>query len=60
LNLRGSIDGELYEAVYEHYQEKLRRNAVAAFPVIKDVFENEGDKYERIVVPFTDGVKTLK
>ena len=32
----------------------------AAFPVIKNVFENEGDKYERIVVPFTDGTKTLQ
>ena len=30
------------------------------FPVIKDVFENEGDRYERIVVPFTDGIKSLQ
>ena len=31
-----------------------------AFPVIKNVFENEGERYERIVVPFTDGIKTLR
>ncbi len=40
--------------------EKIERSAVAAFPVIKDVYEKQGDKYERIVVPFTDGIKTFK
>ena len=51
---------KLYELIKEHYQNKIERNAVLAFPVIKDVFENEGDKYERIVVPFTDGIKSLQ
>jgi len=51
---------ELFEVVYKHYQNKIERNAVAAFPVIKDVYEKQGDRYERIVVPFTDGVKTLQ
>ena len=51
---------KLYETIYAHYQDKIAANAVAAFPVIKDVYENEGDRYERIVVPFTDGIKTLQ
>jgi len=51
---------KLYEIIYAHYQDKITKNAVVAFPVIKDVYENEGDKYERIVVPFTDGVKSLQ
>jgi preprotein translocase subunit SecA len=51
---------KLYEIVTEHYKNKIERNAVLAFPVIKDVFENEGDRYERIVVPFTDGSKSLQ
>ena len=51
---------KLYEIIYAHYQDKIASNAVAAFPVIKDVYENEGDKYERIVVPFTDGIKSLQ
>ena len=51
---------KLYELIKEHYQNKIERNAVLALPVIKDVFENEGDKYERIVVPFTDGIKSLQ
>ena len=51
---------KLYEIIAEHYKNKIERNAVLAFPVIKDVFENEGDKYERIIVPFSDGIKSLQ
>jgi len=51
---------ELFDVLYKHYQVKIERSAVAAFPVIKDVYEKQGDKYERIVVPFTDGIKTLQ
>ncbi|MCF6222325.1 MAG: preprotein translocase subunit SecA [Flavobacteriaceae bacterium] len=50
----------LFETVYKHYQNRIERNAIAAYPVIKDVYEKQGDRYERIVVPFTDGVKTLQ
>lgn len=54
------LTDQLFDIVYKHYKEKLERNAKAAFPVIKDVYENHGEKYERIVVPFTDGTKELK
>ena len=50
----------LFDVVYKYYQGKIARNAVAAFPVIKNVFETQGDQYERIVVPFTDGTKTIQ
>ena len=53
------IAGKVYKEAYEHYQNKVARSAEAAFPVIKNVYENQSDKFERIVVPFTDGVKTL-
>ena len=53
------IAGKIYKAAYKHYQEKMARNAEMAFPVIKNVFETQGDKFKRILVPFTDGVKTL-
>jgi len=49
----------LYDALLKHYQEKIEHNAQMAFPVIKDVYERPGNKFERIVVPFTDGVKSL-
>ena len=54
------LTDKLYELITNHYKEKVERNAVLTYPVIKNVFENEGDKYERIVVPFTDGIKTLQ
>jgi len=49
----------LFDVVYKHYQTKIERNAEAVFPVIKDVYEKQANQYERIAVPFTDGVKTL-
>jgi len=54
------LTDQLFDIVYKNYKEKLERSAKLAFPVIKDVYENQGDKYERIVVPFTDGTKELK
>ncbi|SEL81540.1 protein translocase subunit secA [Aquimarina amphilecti] len=54
-----TIAGEVYKAAYEHYQDKMKRNAEAAYPVIKQVYEDPSSKYERILVPFTDGVKSL-
>ncbi len=53
------IAGIVYKAAYAHYQDKMTRNADMAFPVIKNVYENHKDQYKRILVPFTDGVKTL-
>jgi len=50
----------IYAKVYIHYQEKMARNAAMAYPVIKDVYLNQGEKFERIVVPFTDGIKNLQ
>ncbi len=49
----------VYEAVLKLYKAKNEKSASDAFPVIKNVFENEGNQFERIVVPFTDGNKSL-
>ncbi|WP_425077117.1 preprotein translocase subunit SecA [Psychroserpens sp. S379A] len=54
------IAGKIYKAAFEHYREKMQRNAELAFPVIENVYLNQRDKYKRIVVPFTDGVKNLQ
>jgi len=50
---------KLYQALLDYYEEKQIQNAQQAFPVIKEVHERPGNKFERIVVPFTDGVKSL-
>jgi preprotein translocase subunit SecA len=54
------IASKVYKAAFTHYKNKMTRNAETAFPVIKNVYENQRDKFKRIVVPFTDGVKTLQ
>jgi len=51
---------KLFEVATKHYKEKIARSAQIAFPVIKQVYENEGDRYKRIVVPFTDGTREIK
>ncbi len=54
------LTGKIYKAALQYYTEKTERSAREAFPIIKNVFEDQGNKFERIVVPFTDGVKTLQ
>ncbi len=49
----------LYQAAVKHYQQKMEENAARVFPVIQDVYQNPSNSFKRIVVPFTDGVKTL-
>ena len=53
------ITSKIYKDAFEHYKAKMARNADIAFPVIKNVYETQRDKFKRIVVPFTDGIKTL-
>jgi len=48
---------KLYAQVREVYTRKVEHIAQQAYPVIKDVFENRGDVFKNIVVPFTDGQK---
>ena len=58
--LSQEIAGKIYKAAFTHYKEKMERNADLAFPVIRNVYETQRDKFKRIVVPFTDGVKSLQ
>ena len=53
------IIDDLYNVVLKHYKKKNHENSLKVFPVIKNVFENPKNKFERIVVPFTDGKKTM-
>ena len=53
------LTGKVYKAALQYYTEKTERSAREAFPIIKNVYEDKGSQFERIVVPFTDGVKTL-
>ena len=54
------IINKVYNLTLEHYLNKIESNAKLAYPVIKHVYENQKDRFKRIVVPFTDGIKTLQ
>ncbi len=54
------LTNKLYDIVLQSYGDKNLRIAEMAKPVIKNVFENQKDKFENIVVPFTDGSKGIQ
>jgi len=53
------ITGKIYKAAMAYYTEKTERSAREALPIITDVYKKEGNTFERIIVPFSDGIKTL-
>ena len=54
------IAGIIYKEAFKHYREKMQRAADLAYPVIENVYNTQRDRFKRIVVPFTDGVKNLQ
>ena len=54
-----NLVNRLYKDILENYKKKNLENVNKVFPIIKNVYENPKNKYERIVVPFTDGRKTM-
>lgn len=53
------LTGKVYKAALAFYTEKTERSAREAFPIIKNVYEDKNNQFERIIVPFTDGIKSL-
>ncbi len=53
------ISDKVFDEVYLSYHNKSLWMAEQAFPIIKDVYENNGSRYENIAIPITDGKKTL-
>jgi preprotein translocase subunit SecA len=58
-----SSEDDLIESLYEElntfYTNKKELNRTLALPIIKNVYENKGNSFKRIVVPFTDGKKVI-
>ena len=44
-----------FQAAMETFSRKTERIQTVAWPIIKQVYENQGAMYERIMVPITDG-----
>ncbi len=53
------LTGKVYKEALKFYNEKTERSAREAFPIIRNVYEEKNNQFERIIVPFTDGVKSL-
>ncbi|MCF8256159.1 MAG: preprotein translocase subunit SecA [Flavobacteriales bacterium] len=54
-----AITDRLVSQLIERYERKKASVAERAFPVIANVFETQGEKFTNIVIPFTDGIKSL-
>jgi len=61
------IDGEpqviadqVFDNVLAAYQRKWTHVFEKAMPVVKNVYETQGSQFENIVIPISDGVKTLQ
>ena len=44
-----------FDTAMENFKRKTDRMAQIAYPVIKQVYENQGHMYENILIPITDG-----
>ncbi|MBL1144035.1 MAG: preprotein translocase subunit SecA [Bacteroidetes bacterium] len=54
------LTNKIYQTAINSYQKKTELVAKVAFPVISNVYHEEGTSYENIVVPFTDGKRTIQ
>ena len=50
-----TLSEKAFQMAMADFKRKTDRIQAVGWPVIKDVFENQGDRYERIMVPITDG-----
>ena len=51
---------KLYVSAREAYDRKSKVIQQRVFPVIENVYKNQSDSFENIVIPFTDGRKGIK
>ena len=52
---RDELEERTFQQVMEAFARKTERIQTVAWPIIKQVYENQGAIYERIMVPLTDG-----
>ena len=54
----GIIDA-LYHRSYDKYKDRIIKLSESVMPIIQSVYEREGNRFENIAIPLTDGKKTL-
>ncbi len=58
-NKTETITEKLFDHLSEVYKKHSENISVQSFPIIKQVYEDRGQQYENILVPFTDGTKSV-
>ena len=53
------MTNKLYDSVYANYKAHLQSLCEKSLPIIKNVYLNEGHKFENIAIPISDGKKVL-
>ena len=48
-----------FDAAISNYKRKMDHLAEVAYPVIKQVYENQGSMYENIMIPISDGKRVF-
>ena len=56
----GQLIDTIYDSALTVYEEKSNRLSAMAKPVIERVLENEGDRYQNMMLPVSDGAKSLR
>ena len=54
---REALTENAFQAAIDNFNRRTERIQTVAQPIIKQVYENQGQMYERILVPMTDGRK---
>jgi preprotein translocase subunit SecA len=49
------LTDELFDDVLKQFKRRMERMAQVSWPVIKQVYENQGSMYDNIMIPITDG-----
>ena len=52
---REQLTEQAFQAAIDNFNRRTERIQTVANPIIKQVYENQGQMYERIMVPITDG-----
>jgi preprotein translocase subunit SecA len=53
----GDIIENYQDQIQKDYENKRYKIAEVLMPVIRNVYDNEGHRYKRIAIPYTDGRK---
>jgi len=50
----------LFNELVQHYHQKVEEMSALSYPVIENVFKNQGSQFENISVPITDGLHHMQ